>query len=420
MRIGSYCLGLVSLAVSSFGCAGDSKPGPPGNEGGTGPIGEQTVEIFSWWTQPGEAEALQALVDLNRQRHPNVRIFNAAAQSGEDSRARLAERLDDGDPPDLFQMNAHDLPAFVATNAGALEPLNDLFEREDLHQAVLPDILSNVSRDGSAYAMPVNIHRENTLFYNKVIFEQHGLTPPSTVAEFLELCDALKAAGVTPVAVSHQGWILRILFNSLAMGSMGADAFAAFMTGEPADASLGAAIDVFENVLTNYSNDDQARADPDFGWTQAAEAVFNGEAAMFFHGDWAKGYYVQLGWEPGVDFGVVGAPGASDVFWYGVDIFALPAGARNKTGAEGFLATVGSTAGQIAFNVKKGSTPMRPDVPRSGLDSEGRTTLDDFQNASHRMMVVNKNIYDVTMSEFAESRDKEALFQMYVDNPPAD
>jgi len=28
---------------------------------------------------------------------------------------------------------------------------------------------------------------------------------------------------------------------------------------------------------------------------------------MFLHGDWAKGLFVQLGWEPGTDFGVVGA-----------------------------------------------------------------------------------------------------------------
>jgi len=224
---------------------------------------------------------------------------------------------------------------------------------------------------------------------------------------------------VTPVATGYQGWIMRIMFNTLAMGSMGADAYHSFMTGGPRDdVALKTAIDVFGDVLDNYINADASTAD--FGWTNAAEAVFEGKAAMFIHGDWAKGYYVQLGWTPGIDFGVLGAPDASNLFWYGVDSFSLPVGAPNKTGADDFLATIGSLEGQVAFNKLKGSTPIRPDVPRAQLDSEGRATLDDFQNADYRIAVVNKDEWDVAMLEFAMTRDKDALFQAYVDHPPVD
>ena len=71
----------------------------------------------------------------------------------------------------------------------------------------------------------------------------------------MSVCAALKAGGVTPIAVVNQGWILRILFNSLAMGQMGSAAFHDFMAGGPRDdAALMAAIDFFDNVLTNYVN----------------------------------------------------------------------------------------------------------------------------------------------------------------------
>jgi glucose/mannose transport system substrate-binding protein len=233
------------------------------------------------------------------------------------------------------------------------------------------------------------------------------------------VCEALKADGVTPIAPSYQGWILRIFFNSLAMGSMGAEAYHDFMSGGTRDdAALNTAIDLFSDVLDNYINEDAG--DADFGWTNAAEAVFDGRAAMFLHGDWAKGYYVQLGWTPGIDFGVLGAPGASNLFWYGVDTFSLPVGAPNPAGANDFLATIGSLEGQVAFNRLKGSTPVRPDVPRAQLDSEGRVTLDEFQNAAYRMAVVNKDSWDTALLEFAMTRDKKALFQAYVDNPPVD
>jgi len=412
MRI-AFIFSTIACGSALVGCGSSGQTSGAGGGGGT-----QTVEIFSWWIAPGEAEALQALVDADRAQHPSDRIFNAAASSGDNARTLLADRLANNNPPDLFQQNAHDLPAFLAAHPGSLQALDDLFVAQGLDTAVLPDVITDVKVGGKIYAMPVNIHRENALFYNKQIFADHHLTPPTTVAELLTVCAELKQVGVTPIATSYQGWILRIMFNSLAMGSMGTEAFHRFMTGGTRDdAALRAAIDLFGNVLDNYINASEA-AGANFGWTEAAHTVSAGQAAMFFHGDWAKGYYVQLGSTPGVDFGVVGAPGASDLFWYGVDTFSLPVGAPHPEGAKNFLATVGSTAGQVAFNKLKGSSPIRPDVPRSQLDSEGQTTLDDLKNARYRTLVVGKDIWDSAMLSFAMTRDKNALFQVYVDNPP--
>ena len=406
----------TGLLLGATGCGSD---GQDAGDGGNPEDEERTVEMFSWWISPGEAEALQALVDVHNEAHPNDRVINAAVASGDDARDRLAERLDEGEPPDLFQQNAHDIPAFLDMRPETIEPLDDLLAEHDLEGTIDPEVLDAVTVDGHVYAMPVNVHRENALFYNKQIFEDHGLEPPTTIAEFLDVCETLDAEGVTPIATGHQGWILRIMFNSLAMGSMGSDSFQSFMSGgERDDAKLQAAIDVFSTVLDNYVNANAA--DEGFGWTQAAEEVADGNAAMFFHGDWAKGYYVQLGLTPGVDFGVVGAPGASDVFWYGVDTFSLPVGAPTPAAARDFLLTIASPAGQVAFNKLKGSTPVRMDIDKDDLDSEGRATLEDFENASVKMRVVGNNAWDEAMLTFAQDGDKDALFQVYVDNPPGE
>jgi len=406
----------TGLLLGATGCGSD---GQDAGDGGNPEDEERTVEMFSWWISPGEAEALQALVDVHNEAHPNDRVINAAVASGDDARDRLAERLDEGEPPDLFQQNAHDIPAFLDMRPEAIEPLDYLLAEHDLEGTIDPEVLDAVTVDGHVYAMPVNVHRENALFYNKQIFEDHGLEPPTTIAEFLDVCETLDAEGVTPIATGHQGWILRIMFNSLAMGSMGSDSFQSFMSGgERDDAKLQAAIDVFSTVLDNYVNANAA--DEGFGWTQAAEEVADGNAAMFFHGDWAKGYYVQLGLTPGVDFGVVGAPGASDVFWYGVDTFSLPVGAPTPAAARDFLLTIASPAGQVAFNKLKGSTPVRMDIDKDDLDSEGRATLEDFENASVKMRVVGNNAWDEAMLTFAQDGDKDALFQVYVDNPPGE
>jgi len=382
---------------------------------------EQVVEIFSWWVAPGEAEALQALVDTDKVQHPNDRIFNAAADTHDDAKALLATRLATNQPPDLFQQNAHDISAFVAVNAGKLQTLNSFFTAQGLDTKVFPEVLSNIKVNGDIMAMPVNIHRENALFYNKAIFAAHNLTPPTTLAELMSVCATLKAAGITPIATGSQAWILRIMFNSLAMGSMGSDTFKTFMTTTTRDdVKFKAAIDTFAQVLDNYVNVTDYSVD--FGWTQAADLVHDGRAAMFFHGDWAKGYYVQLGWSPGIDFGVVGAPGASGIFWYGVDTFSLPVGALHQAGALDFLQTIASEAGQIAFNKLKGSSPIFDVAHPELLDAEGRATLMDLKNAAYRLPVVDKEPWDNAMLAFAKSArtqaDKDVLFQVYVDNPP--
>jgi glucose/mannose transport system substrate-binding protein len=404
----------IVLALAVGGCgSGDDK-----TDGATNAEPEEVqIELFSWWVNPGEAEALQVLMDLNKQSFPHERIYNRAADSGPNAVQELSSRLVGNDPPDVFQQNAHDMRKFLAENPGKIQMLDEIFSAEELTDVVVEEVLEDVSVDGHIYSMPVNIHRENSLFYNKQIFADHDLEPPTTLAEFFDVCETLKEAGVTPVATSYQGWVQRIMFNSLAMGMMGAEEFGdQWNARKPLDpAMLADAIDVLNRVLTEYSNVPPSSS---FGWTQAADMVHEGEAAMFFHGDWAKGYFTQLGWTPNTDFGVVGAPGASDMFWYGVDVFALPTGAAHPKEALDFLSTVASIDGQVGFNRVKGSSPMRLDAPSSRLDPMGQDVLADLQNAAVRSLVRDRGPWDDGLGAFAVSRDKDALIQAYLNNPP--
>jgi glucose/mannose transport system substrate-binding protein len=202
------------------------------------------------------------------------------------------------------------------------------------------------------------------------------------------------------------------------MGVMGIDAYHGYFTGQRSGdvVALRRAIDVYAEVVENYVNPDAG--DDGFGWTSAAQAVFNGDAAMLLHGDWSKGYFVQLGWNGDTDFGVVGAPGAASMFLYGVDAFTLAAGARNDAGARSFLLTVASPEGQVAFNRIKGSSPIRPDVPREELDSLGRETLSDLEHARIRMLVRSRPIWEDSLAAFTRDHNREKLLRAFLDNPP--
>jgi glucose/mannose transport system substrate-binding protein len=327
----------------------------------------------------------------------------------------LADRLAANNPPDVFQQNAFAVLDELKAGSKQFEQLDEFFEQEGLNSDTMAqEVLNNVSFEGHQYALPVGVHRENALFYNMQVFKAHDITPPTTIDELLTACEKLKAAGVTPFAVSRQSWILGKLFEGLAEGAMTPQKFVDYYTGSgPTDeAALRHAVEVYAQIVMEYSNVNEI-ADDSFGWTQATEALRNGEVAMFLHGDWAKGYLIKLGAKPGVDFGVVGAPGAADLFVYGVDVFVVPVGAPHHDEAMDFLKTVASIPAQAAFNNNKGSTPIRLDVPDASLDPVAKEVLEDFRNAKMRVALKGSATLsdslawfeaDLTKSESSSSR----------------
>ena len=50
------------------------------------------------------------------------------------------------------------------------------------------------------YKRQLEYHVEMT-WYNKEIFEQYNLTPPTTMDEWLNVCKTLKDNGITPISV---------------------------------------------------------------------------------------------------------------------------------------------------------------------------------------------------------------------------
>jgi glucose/mannose transport system substrate-binding protein len=413
---------LLALVLGGIACQSGVPDGRDERSGaGAAPAAAERrdlVEIFSWWAEAGEFDALQALIAVHATRQPKSRIFNSAAASRDKGRDQLEDLLAGDESPDIFQEYVHARRAVTSQSALRRRPLDDLVDELGLRQVIFPEILHDITRDGHVFVMPVNVHRENTLLYNRRLFAQHHLAIPRTLDELLATCRRFKAAGVVPIATSDAGWILRIMFNDLAVAKLGAAPYRDYFTGQrPLDAAaLRGVIDVFAEILENYVNPDAG--DAHFDWINAAQTMLNGDAAMFLHGDWAKGYIAAIGGNTESDFGAVSAPGTSEMFLYGIDAFALASGARNAQGAREFLATVASPEGQAAFNRWKGSSPIRPDVPREKLDQIGRETLSDLEHARVRMMVRTRPEWEEALAAFAHDHDRDKLLRAFVEKPP--
>lgn len=369
-----------------------------------------SVEIFSWWTDWGEADALEAIIALHEERYPECTVVNAAVDFADKAREQLQARMEAGAPPDLFQANAGaDLFRWVLLNgiddAGArVENLTPLAEERGWFDVFDADVLAAASVRGKLYGLPVNVHRINSLFYRKDLFAKHDLSPPETLAELVELCAHIGASaalqaesptgGMACLALGNKwNWTLpMVTFEMIFPALAGAEHYEAFWLGRGAatDEVLAQALELAltlycggsargHDCSTSYFNSDIGEAD----WDVGVRKLVDGSALMAPMGDWAKGYLEAQGLTPGVDFGVVPFPGSSGLFVMTADTFGLPKGALNHRGAVALLETLASTEGQIAFNRLKGSVTPRRDIPQKEFDAMTRAVMADFDEAEH-------------------------------------
>jgi glucose/mannose transport system substrate-binding protein len=205
------------------------------------------------------------------------------------------------------------------------------------------------------------------MWYVPANLEMWGIEVPATIEDFLAVCPSLQEAGVTPLVVA-EAWTVNHLWESVALGVLGADGWNALWNGELA-ADSPEMINVwntFGDVLacTNLNEDASG-----LSWQQATDAVIAGDAAFNIMGDWAAGYMTTtLGLTPGEDFGWAASPGTSGLFMWLSDSFGLPKGAPNRDATVAWLTTLGSIEGQNAFNPLKGSIPARVDAVSAAPD----------------------------------------------------
>ena len=377
---------LLILALALAACGG---PAEPAAEEAEAPAAEEVVapaageamnqlEIFSWWTAGGEADGLNAMYVVLGEKYPNVEVVNAtvAGGAGSNAKAVLATRMQANDPPDSFQVHAgHELiDTWVV--ADKMEPVTFLFEENNWMDSYPPDVIDILSYNGEIWSVPVNIHRSNVLWYNKSIFEEHGLEAPQTFDDFFAVADTLKEAGVTPLALGDNGiWASTHLFENVLLGVLGPDGYRGLWTGETDwnSPEVTTALEIFARML-DYVNEDHAA----LSWDQAAQLVADGDAAMNIMGDWVAGYFTSIGLTPNEEYGWVPSPGTEGVFMMLSDSFGLPQDAPHRDNSVAWLTVAGSKEGQDAFNPLKGSIPARTDGDRALYDAYLQSAMDDF------------------------------------------
>ena len=191
---------------------------------GTALAGETKAEVIHWWTSGGESAAVKVFADQYT-KAGGVWVDTAIA-GGANARTAAINRVLGGKPPTAMQFNTGKQFDELVTG-GLLADVDSVAQEGNWAKIMPAAIVAAASRNGKFYAVPVNIHGQNWLWYNKAVFESAGASPPATVDELFVALDKVKAKGILPLAFSGQKNWERALFNTILLAKGGNELYEA-------------------------------------------------------------------------------------------------------------------------------------------------------------------------------------------------
>ncbi|WP_242223450.1 ABC transporter substrate-binding protein [Shinella zoogloeoides] len=367
------------------------------------------LEVTHWWTSGGEAAAVAELAKAF-DATGNKWVDGAIAGSGATARPIMISRITGGDPMAATQFN-HGRQAEELVEAGLMRDLTDVATKENWKEVIKPSsLLDSCTIDGKIYCAPVNIHSWQWLWLSNAAFEKAGVAVPKNWDEFVAAAPALEKAGIVPLAIGGQAWQAAGAFDVLMVAIAGKDVYQKVFGEKDADVAAGPDIaKVFKAA------DDARRMSKGTNvqdWNQATNMVITGKAGGQIMGDWAQGEFALAGQTAGKDYTCLPGLGVNEIISTGGDAFYFPLlKDEEKSKAQEVLAsTLVSPVVQVAFNLKKGSLPVRGDVDLAAANDCMKKGLD---------ILAKGNVIEGTdqLLSADSQKQKEDLFSEFFANP---
>lgn len=334
------------------------------------------LEVTHWWTSGGEAAAVKVFADAFNAGGDTWKD-GAIAGSGGVARPVIISRIIGGDPMGATQLN-HGRQAEELVEEGLMLDLTELAEKEGWKDIVRPSsLLESCTLEGRIYCVPVNIHSFQWMWVSLDAYKKAGIDAPADWNEFVASADALRDAGVTPLAVGAQTWQTNGMFGVIQMGLGGIDLFRKAMVDHDSEALRGPEMQAIWKAFGDARDLD----DPNNSiqnWNDATSQVINASHGAQIMGDWAQGEFQVAGQTAGVEYDCLPGLGLAPALDTGGDAFYFPKqDDEEKTAAQLRMASMMmSKAVQVDFNLKKGSLPVRGDVDLTNANACMKKGLD--------------------------------------------
>ena len=351
----------------------------------------QTVQVLHWWTSASEEKAVAVL--SGRLAQDNITWKNAVIPSGSGIGAGivLKSRMLAGDAPEVAQLNGVMVTEWA--QLGLLQEMDSDAVAGRWEKLLQPTVWRLIQTSGHPVAVPLGIHRINTLFIHHKIFAKYDLTPPTTWDEFEIDAKKLQQAGITPLAQSSEPWQIATLFETLVLSESDASLYRdAFVNKKPQafnDPHFGLALSRLRRLKQFMPVPLTERS-----WVATTKLLADGDAAMLVMGDWAKAELNAMGLATDVGFSCSTVPNTSRYHLYDIDTLVMIKKGNVAHSTQDKIAQIAlQPAIQSEYNQLKGSIPVLRAPDLSKIDSCAQASWKSFSRGaasqvpsfSHRM-----------------------------------
>jgi glucose/mannose transport system substrate-binding protein len=315
--------------------------------------------------------------------------------------ATLKQRVLAGNPPAAALIKGPAIQEWAELNA--LTSLDTMAQFDKWDESLPKVVADQMKYKGHYVAVPVNVHRVNWLWANAEVLKKAGVSAmPKTWDDFFVAADRIRAVGLTPLAHGGQDWQDFTVFETVALGVGGAGFYdKALLKLDKAALSS----DTMKKTLETYR---RLKSYVD-------DMVIKGKAGFQFMGDWAKGEFLAAKQQPGKDFMCTPAPGTANAYTFNVDSFAMfQLKSWEAQKAQGYLAyLLMGKEFQEKFNLRKGSIPVRLNMPMDKFDECAKLSSADFVATSKAGTLVPSVAHGMALSTTQQTAMRAAVTEFW-------
>ncbi|MCA5894234.1 sugar ABC transporter substrate-binding protein [Isoptericola sp. NEAU-Y5] len=340
--------GALAVPLAACSGAGDEPAGSGEASADAASALEKGGELTVWAWDP----TLESVARDFEAEHPNVTVTLENVGTGNDQYTALQNAIAAGDGvPDVAQVEFYALPQFALSDA-----LTDLtpYGADQLDGTFTPGPWGAVTQGGGVWALPTD-SGPMALFYNKRVFDEHGIEVPSTWDEYVEAARTLHEADPKAYLtndVGDAGFTTSMIWQA---GGQPYRVDGTDVTIDLADAGSAQFADTWQTMI-----DDDLVA-PVVSWSDEwYQGLSDGSIASLVIGAWMRGNLESSVPDAAGDWAVAPMPqweaGQQATAENGGSSLAVPAASENADLAWAFLEY--ATAGDgVATRVDEGAFP---------------------------------------------------------------
>lgn len=206
---------LTALALVLAGCGGGDDEGADAGGG--------TLKL---WHYEGADSAMSVAwdkaIEVFKTEHPGVQV-QFERKAFEQIQQNASMILSSDQAPDVMEYNKGNATAGLLSSKGLLADLTEEAESRGWDKALSPSLQTTAKYDdkgvmgsGKWFGIP-NYGEYVMVYYNKDLFQQHGVAVPKTLAELTQAMDTFVAKKVTPLGMAGAEYPAGQLYYQLAL-----------------------------------------------------------------------------------------------------------------------------------------------------------------------------------------------------------